>query len=58
VLFCECGRRACRESLRVSLPTLDWARSRGLTLVTPGHEAADDAVTERTTSFLLVRGAR
>jgi len=54
-LHCECGRPGCRESLSVSFPTLAWARSRGLTLVAPGHEASGDAVTERTTSFLLVR---
>ena len=57
-LRCECGRRDCGESLRVSLPTLEWARSRGLTLVAHGHQASDDAVAERTTSFLLVRDAR
>jgi hypothetical protein len=54
-LRCECGRRDCSESLRVSGPTLEWARSRGLTLVAPGHAAPADAVAEQTTSFLLVR---
>jgi hypothetical protein len=54
-LRCECGRPACRESLSVSFPTLAWARSRGLTLVAPGHEAPGEAVAERTASFLLVR---
>jgi hypothetical protein len=54
-LCCECGRHDCGESLRVSEPTLDWARSRGLTVVAPGHEAPGDAVAERTASFLLVR---
>jgi hypothetical protein len=54
-LHCECGGRGCRESLRVSLPTLEWARSRGLTLVAHGHETSEDAVKERTTAFLLVR---
>jgi hypothetical protein len=54
-LRCECGRRACRESLRVSLPTLEWARSRGLALLADGHEAPGDPVLERTSSFVLVR---
>jgi hypothetical protein len=54
-LRCECGRHDCGESLRVSVPTLDWARSRGLTLVAHGHEVSADAVMERTTSFVLVR---
>jgi hypothetical protein len=54
-LACECGRHDCGESLRVSGPTLEWARSRGLTLVAHGHEASGDAVVERTTGFLLVR---
>jgi hypothetical protein len=54
-LRCECGRYDCGESLRVSGPTLEWARSRGLTLVAPGHEAPGDTVAEATTSFLLVR---
>jgi hypothetical protein len=55
VLRCECGRRTCGESLHVSLPTLEWARSRGLTVVVEGHESPGDSVMERTPSFLLVR---
>ena len=54
-LRCECGRPGCRESLRLSLPTLEWARSRGLALLADGHEAPGDSVIGRTKSFLLVR---
>jgi hypothetical protein len=54
-LACECGRSDCRETISVSLPTLGWARSRGLTLLRPGHETTDDTVLERTREFLLVR---
>lgn len=57
VLCCECGRRDCGEALHVSLPTLEWARSRGLTVVAQGHQGSRDSVVERTTSFVLVRSA-
>jgi len=52
---CECGRPGCRESLRISLPTFEWARTRGLIVLRPGHEFEDDTVVDRTTEFLLVR---
>ena len=56
-LRCECGRRECGETLSVSVPTLEWARSRGLSFVAHGHESAYDTLTERTSSFFLVRAA-
>jgi hypothetical protein len=54
-LRCECGRRSCRQTMRVSAPTLSWARSRGLLLVCRGHFSADDVVVEDVDSFVLVR---
>ena len=54
-LACECGRRDCRALLEVSVPTVEWARARGLIVLLPGHASDDDAVVERTDRFLLVR---
>jgi hypothetical protein len=43
---CECGRPDCNAAVRVSMPTLQWARMRRLIIVRPGHQDVDDAVVE------------
>jgi hypothetical protein len=57
-LSCECGEPGCTAVLRVSLPTLEWIRTRGLTVVAAGHGDSDDTIVERASGFLLVRPGR